>query len=178
MPRPAALASAALLTGLTGLALVGAPATAATPARPSDHQQSFTKTAITVETMVGPNNDVPCTVRADKYQPAGVSKAHPAPAILTTNGFGGAKDDDGQSAGASAFAKAGYVVISYSGLGFGGSDCKIALDDPDYDGKAGKQMVDVPARAPTRWTTALGARRRSTTSRRRRRRAVATRRWA
>ena len=145
MPRPAALASAALLTGLTGLALVGAPATAATPARPSDHQQSFTKTAITVETMVGPNNDVPCTVRADKYQPAGVSKAHPAPAILTTNGFGGAKDDDGQSAGASAFAKAGYVVISYSGLGFGGSDCKIALDDPDYDGKAGKQMVDVLA---------------------------------
>ncbi|MCW2807031.1 MAG: family peptidase [Marmoricola sp.] len=145
MPRPAALASAALLTGLTGLALVGAPATAATPAPPSNHQQSFTKTAITVETMVGPNNDVPCTVRADKYQPAGVSKAHPAPAILTTNGFGGAKDDDGQSAGASAFAKAGYVVISYSGLGFGGSDCKIALDDPDYDGKAGKQLVDVLA---------------------------------
>jgi predicted acyl esterase len=144
MPRPAALTSAALLTGLTGLALV-APATAATPAPPSDHQQSFTKTAITVETMVGPNNDVPCTVRADKYQPAGVSKAHPAPAILTTNGFGGAKDDGGQSAGASAFAKAGYVVISYSGLGFGGSDCKIALDDPDYDGKAGKQMVDVLA---------------------------------
>ena len=29
------------------------------------------------------------------------------------------------------------MVISYSGLGFGGSDCKITLDDPDYDGKAG-----------------------------------------
>ncbi len=146
MPRPAALASAALLTGLTGLSVLGTPTSAdATGITPTGHDQAFTRTAITVETLVGPHHDIPCTVKADKYQPAGVSKAHPAPAILTTNGFGGAKDDEGQVAGASAFAKAGYVVISYSGLGFGGSDCKIALDDPDYDGKAGQQLVDVLA---------------------------------
>jgi putative CocE/NonD family hydrolase len=36
-------------------------------------------------------------------------------------------------------------VISYSGLGFGNTDCKITLDDPDWDGKAGKGMVDVLA---------------------------------
>lgn len=150
MPRQTALASAALLTSLTGLAVIGTPATAgATPVRAAtpagNHHQSFTKTAITVETLVGPNNDIPCTVKADKYQPAGASPTRPAPAILTTNGFGGAKDDEGQAGGASAFAKAGYVVVSYSGLGFGGSDCKIALDDPDFDGKAGKQLVDVLA---------------------------------
>lgn len=145
MPRPAALASAALLTGLTGLAVLGTPTGADATSTPTGHDQAFTRTAITVETLVGPHHDIRCTVKADKYQPAGVSRAHPAPAILTTNGFGGAKDDEGQVAGASAFAKAGYVVISYSGLGFGGSDCKIALDDPDYDGEAGQQLVDVLA---------------------------------
>ena len=61
------------------------------------------------------------------------------PAILTTNGFGGSKDD--QAGIGKAFANRGYVVLSYSGLGFGGSDCKITLDDPDYDGKAAKQLV-------------------------------------
>ena len=33
------------------------------------------------------------------------------------------------------------MVLSYSGLGFGGSGCKITLDDRDYDGKAGSQLV-------------------------------------
>ncbi len=38
-----------------------------------------------------------------------------------------------------------YAVLSYSGLGFGKTTCKIELDDPDWDGKAGKQMDDVLA---------------------------------
>ena len=61
------------------------------------------------------------------------------PAILTTNGFGGSKDD--QAGIGKAFAARGYAVLSYSGLGFGGSGCKITLDDPDYDGKAAQQLV-------------------------------------
>ena len=36
-------------------------------------------------------------------------------------------------------------MLSYSGLGFGKTNCKITLDDPDWDGKAGRQMVDVLA---------------------------------
>jgi LPXTG-motif cell wall-anchored protein len=159
MPRPADLLRpaslrraslrptlvAALLTAVATTGVGWSTSAEAAPA-PSVHaEQRFTTTAIEIETTVGPDDDVPCTVQADLYVPDGVDADHPAPAILTTNGFGGAKDDDGQSAGASAFAKAGYVVISYSGLGFGGSDCKIYLDDPDYDGKAGTQIVDVLA---------------------------------
>ena len=75
----------------------------------------------------------------DLYKPASATRANPAPAILTTNGFGGSKDD--QAKLARAFAARGYVVLSYSGLGFGGSGCKITLDDRDYDGKAGSQLV-------------------------------------
>jgi predicted acyl esterase len=145
MPHPRASLTAALLTGLMVLGTAALTPGAAATAPAPDHAQAYTRTAIEVDVLVGPRRDVPCTVKADKYQPAGVDRAHPAPAILTTNGFGGSKDDEGQAAGSSAFAKAGYVVISYSGLGFGGSDCKITLDDPDYDGVAGKQLVDVLA---------------------------------
>ena len=69
-----------------------------------------------------------------------MSAAKPAPAVLTTNGFGGSKDD--QAGAAQAFGREGYVTLSYTGLGFPNSGCKIALDDPDYDGKAAKQLVD------------------------------------
>ena len=67
------------------------------------------------------------------------------PAILTTNGFGGNKADGNQTAIGKGFVRQGYAVLSYSGLGFGNTDCKITMDDPDWDGKAGRQMVDVLA---------------------------------
>jgi ABC-2 type transport system ATP-binding protein len=102
-------------------------------------QEPFTKKTLTIETITGPKDDTKCKVLADLYTPAGVSKANPAPAILATNGFGGSKDDF--SALAPAYARRGYVFLAYSGLGFGGSGCKIQLDDPDWDGKAGVQLV-------------------------------------
>jgi ABC-2 type transport system ATP-binding protein len=68
------------------------------------------------------------------------------PAILTTNGFGGSKAD--QAPFAEQYAQLGYAVLSYSGLGFGGSGCKITLDDPDYDGRAGSQLVSFLGGAP------------------------------
>jgi putative CocE/NonD family hydrolase len=91
------------------------------------------------DTLVGPNNDTHCDVVGDLYTPSTATAANPAPAILTTNGFGGSKND--QADAASAFAARGYVVLSYSGLGFGGSGCKIELDDPVWDGKAASQLI-------------------------------------
>ena len=81
------------------------------------------------------------------------------PAILSTHGFGGSKDDDNQKAIGKGFVGQGYAVLSYSGLGFGKTDCKIELDDPDWDGKAGKQMDDVLAgtRAYTNQATGKSA---------------------
>ena len=61
------------------------------------------------------------------------------PAILATNGFGGSKSDFEELA--PAYARRGYAFLAYSGLGFGNSGCKITLDDPDWDGKAGNQLV-------------------------------------
>lgn len=122
--------AAALLTMVA--ALIVAPAAHAADA--------YTVKAFKLTAKVGPNNDQPCVIDADLYRPTGVDAARPAAAILTTNGFGGNKG--GQADMAIAYATRGYVVLSYSGLGFGNSGCKIELDHPDWDGKAASALID------------------------------------
>src|SRR6476661_1991123 len=142
MPKNLTRSSAALmataLTASAGFALISG----SSPAAAADDTPGYSVQAITVDVKVGPANEQNCRVDADLYLPDGASKAHPVPAILTTNGFGGSKADGNQAAIGKGFAKQGYAVISYSGLGFGNTDCKITMDDPDWDGKAGKGMVD------------------------------------
>ncbi len=141
MTRRPALALALLLT---------APVAAVTTAQAA--APAYTVKSLKITTTVAPEGALgvtKCVVDADLYTPAGVDKAHPAPAILTTNGFGGSKGD--QAGLGKAYAEKGYVVLSYSGLGFGssattpgsGSGCKITLDDREHDGAAGKQLIDV-----------------------------------
>jgi ABC-2 type transport system ATP-binding protein len=125
--RGRAALAAAVLAGLGA----GAPAAHAA--------DGYTVRTVHVAVDVGPKDDVRCDVVADLYRPDGADAQHPVPAILTTNGFGGSKDD--QATFAKAYAKRGYAVLSYSGLGFGGSTCKITLDDRDTDGKAGSRLV-------------------------------------
>jgi predicted acyl esterase len=121
-----------LRTVVVFAALLALPAAGASAAEP-------TKKALSFDVVVGPNNDTPCTITADLYTPAGVSSGHPAPAVMGTNGFGGSKAEF-DKLGAS-YARRGYVFLAYSGLGFGDSGCKITLDDPDWDGKAGSQLL-------------------------------------
>ena len=106
---------------------------------PAADAAEFTKKSLSIDVLVGPNGDQACTVVADLYTPNGASKSDPVPAVMGTNGFGGAKEDFEDLA--PSYAKRGYVFLAYSGLGFGNSGCKITLDDPDFDGKAGSQMV-------------------------------------
>jgi putative CocE/NonD family hydrolase len=114
----------------------------AIPAAAHAATTGYTVRTVHVATLVGPRDDTPCDVVADLYLPDTASARHRVPAILTTNGFGGAKDDANQAGTGRAFAAHGYAVLSYSGLGFGGSGCKITLDDPDWDGKAARQLID------------------------------------
>lgn len=118
---------------------------------PAGAQTSGSGTAVSVTTLhfrvlVGPQGSQVCDIIGDLYRPSTASRAHPAPAILTTNGFGGSKDD--QAYLGQAAASRGYAVLSYSGLGFGGSSCKIELDDPDWDGKAASQLIGFLGGAP------------------------------
>jgi putative CocE/NonD family hydrolase len=126
-------ATALLTAALTsaGLAALAPPAAATTDIVPRD-------LTITV-TDLGPEKRT-CTIDADLYVPAGATAANRAPALLTTNGFGGTKDD--QSDYAQGFGELGYVTLAYTGLGFvDGDNCPITLDDVEHDGAAASQLL-------------------------------------
>jgi len=132
----AALTTLALGTPLlAGLALSPAGATTAKAA-------PYTVRTLHFLTKIGHNSlgdPSTCDVLGDLYVPRSAKPSAHVPAILTTNGFGGSKNDQ---AGLARFAAShGYVVLSYSGLGFGGSSCKVTLDDPSTDGVAARQLV-------------------------------------
>ncbi|MEO8095199.1 MAG: CocE/NonD family hydrolase, partial [Pseudolysinimonas sp.] len=134
-------ASRSLLKWQSVLATLGLAAATLAGISSSANADDPTYTVQTLHFAVktGPAGNIPCDIIGDLYLPAGVTSAAPVPAILTTNGFGGSKDD--QAGIGKSFAARGYAVLSYSGLGFGGSGCKITLDDPDYDGAAASQLV-------------------------------------
>ncbi|MSZ75726.1 MAG: ABC transporter ATP-binding protein [Actinobacteria bacterium] len=100
---------------------------------------AYTVTPLWFSVSVGAADDETCTIDADLYLPTAASAKRPVPAVLTTNGFGGSKAD--QAGLGAMYAARGYALLSYSGLGFGGSSCPITLDDPDHDGKAARQLV-------------------------------------
>ncbi|MGW4170511.1 CocE/NonD family hydrolase [Streptomyces chartreusis] len=125
---PLALVLGATLTAPLALT---APAAAATG--------QYTVTALKFTVRAGEGS---CTVDADLYRPAGVDRAHPAPAVVATNGFGGSKSDGSTDVIGKSFAERGYVSLVYSGLGFGRSGCPISLDDPTLDGVAASGLVD------------------------------------
>jgi ABC-2 type transport system ATP-binding protein len=113
---------------------------AATAKKPAAYTVQTLDFHVTVPNeAVGGTGTQSCLIVGDLYRPRGATRHHRVPVILTTNGFGGSKDD--QAGLAEVAARHGYGVLSYSGLGFGGSGCKISLDDPSYDGRAGKQLV-------------------------------------
>ncbi|MEW2403931.1 CocE/NonD family hydrolase [Streptomyces sp. NPDC046862] len=124
-----------LLALVLGTALT-VPLLAAAPA-PTAGQ--YTVTALRFTVRAGGRT---CAIDADLYRPEGVDGAHPAPAVLATNGFGGSKADGSTDAIGRAFAARGYVGLVYSGLGFGRSGCLISLDDPRVDGEAASRLVD------------------------------------
>ncbi|WP_249011983.1 CocE/NonD family hydrolase [Conexibacter sp. DBS9H8] len=116
---------------LLGALVAVGPAAASTP--------PYTVQLLHWDVTVGPPPQETCSIVGELYKPAGASPTHRVPAILTTNGFGGSyKDQEGLAA---TFASRGYAVLTYSGLGFGGSGCKIELDSPLWDGEAASQLI-------------------------------------
>jgi predicted acyl esterase len=139
-PSRARIAVAAAVLAMSALPISAGLASAAPPPPALD----------TVDTYTGLHFSVPagtndlgqpqtCTIDADLYKPHQASSSARVPSILTTNGFGGSKTD--QAGLGKAFAQRGYAVLSYTGLGFPNSGCKISLDDPGRDGIAASSLV-------------------------------------
>ncbi|MFD9907009.1 CocE/NonD family hydrolase [Streptomyces sp. NPDC059063] len=139
-PRSRASLALACATALAASLLVAAPAAGGTArGEGGAGTERFTVTPLTFTVEAGGRT---CAVDADLYRPAGVDRAHPAPAVLTTNGFGGSKTEASTAAIGKGFAERGYVGLVYSGLGFGRSGCLISLDDPGIDGRAASALID------------------------------------
>lgn len=141
--RSVAALAAATLAGLGLVAPAAGPAAAAPGAAAASTPDSVdTYTGLKFSVPAGSNDlgqPQTCTIDADLYKPHSANPSARVPAILTTNGFGGSKAD--QAGLGEAFAKRGYAVLSYTGLGFPDSGCKISLDDPGVDGVAATSLV-------------------------------------
>ena len=119
-----------------------ASAIALAPAPPVPEQTVDTYTGLRFLVPAGRDDQghpQSCVVDADLYKPHAASATNRVPTILTTNGFGGSKAD--QAGLGRAFAERGYAVLSYTGLGFPDSGCKVSLDDPAVDGVAASHLV-------------------------------------
>src|SRR4051794_12304872 len=112
--RPIMSATAAVALSA---AVAQGTAVAAKPA-PAFTKQTLTFHVTVPNEAVGGTGTQQCSIIGDLYRPASASEGHPVPAVLTTNGFTGSKND--QTAMAEVLATHGYGVLSYSGLGFGG----------------------------------------------------------
>lgn len=129
----AAVMTATLLTPGTAAATVASAATL-------DTVDTYTGLSFTVPAGLDDQGRAQtCIIDADLFKPHSASALNRVPTILTTNGFGGSKAD--QSGLGRAFAQRGYAVLSYTGLGFPNSGCKISLDDPSIDGVAASHLV-------------------------------------
>jgi len=115
------------------------PAAVVTSSSPGASGTGYSSTLDDWTVRVGPGDTTTCTVVGELFVPTTATASSPDPAILTTNGFGGAYTD--QVPLAEFAAQNGYVVLAYSGLGFGGSGCNIELDSPAWDGKAASELV-------------------------------------
>ena len=133
-PWPAVFSGVVAVAALLTPVVLSAPAASAAPVA-----GSYASQTLHFKVSVGSNRTQTCDIVGLLFTPSSATSRNRVPAILTTNGFGGSDAD--QVPFAEKEAALGYVVLSYSGLGFGGSGCKITLDDPDYDGQAASQLV-------------------------------------
>lgn len=134
-----ATATALLAVGAGSASAADLPAPLSVVEGAATTRDGVTVQPLTFRVRVGDAAPQTCQIEAELSRPAGASAAAPVPAILTTNGFGG--DVSSQRVNATGFARKGYAVLNYSGLGWGRSGCKITLDDPAHDGKAASALV-------------------------------------
>ena len=105
-------------------------------------KQTYTTSDALIPVMDGPDGTHAATIDTRLYLPANATAANPQPAVLMTNGFGLDKLAGEIVSMADYLARHGYVVLTYSGQGFGGSSGCIRLNSFDYDVKDSQQLID------------------------------------
>ena len=78
------------------------------------------------------------------FRPTGASADRPVPMLMHSHGWGGSRATDPGSV--SAFLDAGYGVLSFDQRGFGESGGKAHVENPDFEGKDVRLLVDLISR--------------------------------
>ncbi|WP_026316414.1 alpha/beta fold hydrolase [Actinokineospora enzanensis] len=133
-PRPRQVLAVLAVVVLAAAGLVWLNASD-TPARVTTRAQFLTLQS-------GPDRNEPVRIDTTLYLP----EQTPAPAVLVAHGFGGSKDSvDSQ---ARELAQRGFVALAWSARGFGRSEGRIGLNDPDYEVTDASRLVDWLAQQP------------------------------
>ncbi len=123
------------------LVLAGSTSAHAEPLEPSPGTQTFTTVDALVPVVDGPTDSHAATIDTRLYVPSGATAAKPQPAVLMTNGFGLDKTANEITTTATFLAKHGYVVLTYTAQGFGGSSGCVTLQSRTYDVKDAQQLI-------------------------------------
>ncbi|MDC5696062.1 alpha/beta fold hydrolase [Intrasporangium calvum] len=132
-----------LRAGLVALGLAVVATTGTALAAPASGVASLTAaTTEDVSVPVGAESDGSAvTLDVAVWKPAG---AGPHPAVLLAHGFGGSKDSVKDEA--TDLQERGYLVVTWSARGHGGSGGRIHLNDPDFEIADAKALVDLVAK--------------------------------
>ena len=129
----------AVATVLGGVLLAGVPPTLAVPAYAEDR---VVETELRIDGTPEPDGrPVTLDVTIMTTDPRVAQ-----PAVVLAHGFGGTKDDTTETG--RTLARDGYVVITFTARGFGGSGGLIHLNHPDYEGADARRIVDLAATRP------------------------------
>lgn len=83
---------------------------------------------------------------ATLFIPESATEAEPAASLIIAHGYGGSKN---QSKGqATKFAREGYVVMTYTARGFGGTGGEISINSPDYEVADARTLIDLLSERP------------------------------
>lgn len=102
---------------------------------------SYHTFSVTAVVKIGPTRQTSCPIVGELLVPDNATGSAPEPAIVSTNGFGGAWTSSTSLGPAEMAVSKDYVALTYSGLGFGGSGCQIELDSPTWDGLAASELI-------------------------------------
>jgi ABC-2 type transport system ATP-binding protein len=131
-----ALASALLATSAS-LAVVAH----ADQVRRSPGTHRFATTDALVSVLDGPDDKHVTTIDTRLYVPDNATPRTPQPAVLMTHGFGLTKASPEVTSMATFLARHGYVVLTYTAQGFGGSSGCVSLQSRTYDVKDARQLI-------------------------------------
>jgi ABC-2 type transport system ATP-binding protein len=129
------------LAGLLGAALVAATLTA-TPTTSAIAAEPDVSNGC-VQSAPEPGSTAAVDICYTVFRPVGASPKHPVPMLLHSHGWGGSRANGPDAV--REFLDAGYGVLSFDQRGFGESGGYAHVENPDFEGKDVRLLVDLIA---------------------------------